>query len=144
LICRSRRISIREVTPTTPKPLAHLELHTPDRAAARAFYSELLGWRPEPIEAAERSYLALDLGEGPSGGIVECGTERALWLPYVSVPDVVEATERARKLGAEITLEPREGPAGWRSVIALSGAGEIALWQSKGWRPGGADPCVAS
>ena len=132
------------MTPTAPRPLAHLELHTPDRMAARAFYSELLGWRPELIEAAQRSYLALDLGEGPSAGIVECGTERALWLPYVSVSDIVAVTERARELGAEVTLEPREGPAGWRSVVAVNGGGEIALWQSKGWRPGGEDPYPAS
>jgi predicted enzyme related to lactoylglutathione lyase len=131
------------MSPTAPRPLAHLELHTPDRAAARAFYNELFGWRPELIEAAQRSYLALDLG-GLSGGIVECGTERPLWLPYVSVPDIVAVTERARDLGAKVMLEPREGPAGWRSVIAGSGAGEIALWQWKGWRPGGADPYVAS
>ena len=132
------------MTPTAPRPLAHLELHTSDRAAARAFYSELLGWRPELIEAAERSYLALDLGEGPSGGIVECGTERPIWLPYVSVPDIVRMTERARELGAEVRLEPREGPAGWRSVVAIPSGGEIALWQSKGWRPGGEDPCAGS
>jgi predicted enzyme related to lactoylglutathione lyase len=122
------------MTPTAPRPLAHLELHTPDGTAARAFYSELLGWRCELIEVAQRSYLALDLGEGPSGGIVECGTEQALWLPYVSVPDIAAVTERARELGAEVTLEPREGPAGWRSVVAVPGGGEIALWQSKIWR----------
>ena len=132
------------MTPTAPRPLAHLELHTPDGTAARAFYSELVGWRPELIEAAQRSYLALDLGEGLTGGIVECGTERALWLPYVSVPDIVAVTERAWELGAEVTLEPREGPAGWRSVVAVAGGGEIALWQSKRWRPGGEDPCAAS
>ena len=131
------------MTPTPPRPLAHLELHTPDGAAARAFYSELLGWRPELIEVAKRSYLALDLGEGPSGGIVECGTQQALWLPYVSVPDIVEVTETARDLGAEVALEPREGPAGWRSVVAFPGGGEIALWQSKRWRPGGEDPGAA-
>jgi predicted enzyme related to lactoylglutathione lyase len=132
------------MTATAPRPLAHLELHTPDRDGAQGFYAELLGWRPELIEAAERSYLALDLGQGPSGGIVECGTERALWLPYVSVPDIAAVTERARALGARVMLEPREGPAGWRSVITVPGAGEIALWQSKGWRPGGADPYAAS
>jgi uncharacterized protein len=133
-----------QMTPRAPRPLAHLELHTPDGAAARAFYTALLGWRPELIEAAERSYLALYLGEGPSGGIVECGTERALWLPYVSVPDIAAVTERARALGAQVMLEPREGPAGWRSVVTVPGAGEVALWQSKRWRPGGADPYVAS
>jgi predicted enzyme related to lactoylglutathione lyase len=132
------------MTPTAPRPLAHLELHTSDRDGAQGFYAQLLGWRPELIEVAERSYLALDLGDGPSGGIVECGTERALWLPYVSVPDIAAVTERGRALGAQVMLEPREGPAGWRSVITVPGAGEIALWQSKGWRPGGADPYAAS
>src|SRR4051812_29281831 len=96
--------------PASPREIAHLELHTTDLGGARAFYSELLGWRPELIEAAERTYLALDLGEGPSGGIVECGTDRALWLPYVSVPDVDSATERAEELEASVLLEPREGP----------------------------------
>jgi predicted enzyme related to lactoylglutathione lyase len=39
----------------------------------------------------------------------------------------------ARRLGASVLLEPREGPAGWRSVIATPEAGEIALWQQKDW-----------
>jgi predicted enzyme related to lactoylglutathione lyase len=124
------------MTPTAPNPLAHLELHTTNLAQASAFYAELLGWRPERIEAAGRSYLALDLGEGPGGGIVECGTERALWLPYVSVPEVERATRRAEELGARVVLGPREGPAGWRSVVAAPDGGEIAFWQSKSWGPG--------
>ena len=45
------------------------------------------------------------------------------------------ATNRARELGATVLLEPREGPAGWRSVIATPEAGEIAFWQQKGCRP---------
>ncbi len=35
---------------------------------------------------AAGSYLALELGERAGGGIVECPTERSLWLPYVEVP----------------------------------------------------------
>jgi uncharacterized protein len=123
------------MTPISPRPVAHLELHTADLSSARTFYAELLGWRPELIKAAERSYLALDLGEGPSGGIVECGTERALWLPYVSVPEVDSATERAEDLGGSVLLAPREGPAGWRSVVRAPDGGEIAFWQSKNWGP---------
>jgi hypothetical protein len=30
-----------------------------------------------------------------------------------------------------VLLAPREGPAGWRSVIATPEGGEIALWQQK-------------
>ena len=36
-----------------------------------------------------------------------------------------------RRLGAAVRLEPREGPAGWRSVLATRDGGEIALWQPK-------------
>jgi predicted enzyme related to lactoylglutathione lyase len=57
-----------------------------------------------------------------------------MWLPYVQVDCVDEATDRARELGAGVLLAPREGPAGWRSVIATPEGGQIALWQQKGWR----------
>ena len=114
-------------------PVVHLELHTGDRSSARDFYSGLCGWRSQRVEAGGgRSYLALELGDGVGGGIVECETRRALWLPYVEVPDIVAATERARALGARVLLEPREGPAGWRSVVSAAAGGEVACWQGKG------------
>jgi predicted enzyme related to lactoylglutathione lyase len=117
--------------PDASKPVVHLELHTGDLRRARAFYAQLCGWRPEPIDGRYGSYLALELGHGLGGGIVECSTERALWLPYVEVAEIVEATERARLCGAAVLLEPREGPAGWRSVVATPAGGEIAFWQQK-------------
>jgi predicted enzyme related to lactoylglutathione lyase len=91
----------------------------------------LLHWQAELIEARCGAYLALELGGGLGGGIVECGTRRPLWLPYVEVDRVDEATERARQLGAQVLLEPREGPVGWRSVVSAPSAGEIAFWQPK-------------
>jgi predicted enzyme related to lactoylglutathione lyase len=112
-------------------PIVHLELHTANLAGAVAFYTQLLGWRSERVETGGRSYLALDLGGGLSGGAVECGVERPTWLPYVSVPEITRATERAERLGGAVLLAPREGPAGWRSVVATPDAGEIAFWQSK-------------
>ena len=115
----------------TLKPLVHLELHTTDQQRARVFYDELCGWRPEQVEAGDGAYLALELGRGLGGGIVECGTGHSLWLPYVEVPDVFDATERAQALGAAVLLEPREGPGGWRSVVASPAGGEIAFWQPK-------------
>jgi predicted enzyme related to lactoylglutathione lyase len=117
--------------PARPKPVVHLELHTRDRQRARALYAELCGWRPERIPAGDSSYLALELGCGLGGGIVECDTERSLWLPYVEVPAIAEATDRACLLGASVLLEPREGPFGWRSVISTLAGGEIAFWQPK-------------
>jgi len=113
------------------KPVVHLELHTGDLPGARAFYAGLCGWRPEQITVPSGSYLALALGSGLGGGIVECAAGRPLWLPYVQVADVAAATARARDLGATVVLEPREGPAGWRGVVAEPAAGELAFWEPK-------------
>jgi predicted enzyme related to lactoylglutathione lyase len=114
-----------------PRPVVHLELHTGDQKRASAFYSRLLRWRLEVVRAASGSYLALELGGPLGGGIVECGTRRPLWLPYVEVDRLEEVTERARRLGAAVLLEPREGPAGWRSVVSSLEGGEVAFWQPK-------------
>lgn len=114
--------------PVASAQLVHLELHTPDRAAARSLYRELLGWRSATVAG---SYVAVDLGGDVGGGIVECGTTRSMWLPYVEVDDVAASTDRARWLGAEVLLEPREGPVGWRSVVATPAGGELAMWQAK-------------
>jgi predicted enzyme related to lactoylglutathione lyase len=112
-------------------PVVHLELHTGDLARAHAFYAELCRWPEERIEARDGSYLALDLASRLGGGIVECPAAHATWLPYVEVAGVEAATRHARELGAAVLLEPREGPRGWRSVVAAPAAGELALWQPK-------------
>lgn len=114
-----------------PNPVFHLELHTPDRAGASELYRELWGWRQEPVRVGSATYLALELAAGLGGGIVECAVQRALWLPYVKVADIGAATERARRFGATVLLEPREGSAGRRSVIATPAGGEIALWEAR-------------
>ena len=118
--------------------MVHLELHTGDRCGASAFYAQLLRWDTERIEAGRGSYHALALGGDFGGGIVECSTRRPVWLPYVEVERVDEVTDRAAALGASVLLAPREGPTGWRSVVATPEGGEIAFWQPKhqpgGWR----------
>jgi predicted enzyme related to lactoylglutathione lyase len=101
------------MTPLRSNPVVHLELHTGDLPQARDLYAELCGWRPEWIETRAGSYLSLELGDGLEGGIVEC------------------PTDRARGLGASVLLEPREGPAGWRSVVRTAVGGELAFWQPK-------------
>jgi predicted enzyme related to lactoylglutathione lyase len=114
-----------------PDPVVHLELRTCNLPRACAFYTRLFGWRAETVHTGSGDYLTLELGDRIEGGVVENETERPIWLPYVEVADVAEATDRARALGATVLLPPREGPAGWRSILAASGTGEIALWQPK-------------
>jgi hypothetical protein len=113
-----------------PNRVVHLELHTSDAEQARAFYAEVCGWRPERILTRHGAYVAVELGT-MGGGFVECPTQRSLWLPYVAVADVHDATARARENGAVVLLEPREGPAGWRAVVATPAGGELAFWEAK-------------
>jgi predicted enzyme related to lactoylglutathione lyase len=85
------------MAPGPANPVVHLELHTGDLQAACEFYADLFGWRPALLRACGASYLALDLANGVGGGVVECATSRPLWLPYVEVPEIASATERARR-----------------------------------------------
>jgi hypothetical protein len=113
-------------------PVVHLELRTANLSRACAFYTELFDWRADTVHAAGGAYLALDLARDIRGGVIEREDEPALWLPYVEVASVEEATARARVLGAAVETEPREGPAGWRSVLSVPAGARIALWESKG------------
>jgi predicted enzyme related to lactoylglutathione lyase len=112
-------------------PVVHLELHTHDMASACAYYAELCGWDTERVETSAGVYRSLDPGGEISGGVVECETRRPLWLPYVEVEHISGATARAAELGASVLLAPREGPAGWRSIVAGPAGGEVAFWQPK-------------
>ncbi|MGO9792354.1 MAG: VOC family protein [Solirubrobacteraceae bacterium] len=123
---------MRDTRDNQPGRLVHLELHTHNQSSASTFYRELLGWRTERLHCRSGTYDGLALGGVLDGGIVECGSRRPVWLPYVEVQEIEAMTERGRALGAAVLLEPREGPAGWRSVLATSESGEIALWQAKG------------
>ena len=119
------------MAPPSTNPVVHLELHTGNLPRACAFYMRMFGWRAEAIDVGYGSYLTLELGDGVQGGVVEHDGEGALWLPYVEVGDVAEATTRASLLGAAVPLTPREGPAGWRSIVAPPAGGTIGLWQPK-------------
>jgi len=116
-------------------PVVHLELHTSNLPRAVDFYTRLLEWRAEAVHHGAASYQLLDLGERLEGGVVEHEGGDALWVPYVRVDSVARATERAVELGASVVLAPREGPAGWRSVITSPSGGAVALWQSKPGSP---------
>ena len=118
--------------PQNPQTQSSISSFTPPTCRARASSTrELCGWRTERIGRGACSYLALELGGRLGGGIVECEAPRPLWLPYVEVARSRRRPSARAQLGASVLLEPREGPAGWRSVVAAPAGGEIAFWQPK-------------
>jgi len=112
-------------------PIVHLELCTGNLPRACAFYTQLFDWSATTMHVGSASYLALEVGDRIDGGVVERDAASPLWLPYVEVADIGEATERAERLGAFVRVWPREGPTGWRSVLVAPAGGEIALWEPK-------------
>ena len=77
------------------------------------------------------SYLAFEIAEGIEGGVVEAEGQRAFSIPYGDVTDLGAATEEATRSGAAVLLPPREGPVGWRAVVATPDIGPVAFWQPK-------------
>jgi predicted enzyme related to lactoylglutathione lyase len=114
-----------------PAPVVHLELHTGNLARACDLYSRLCGWEVEQVAVGARSYQAIGWHGAIGGGIVECARTRPAWLPYVEVRCIEEITDRARRLGATVLLDRREGPLGWRTIVAIRDGAEVAFWQPK-------------
>jgi predicted enzyme related to lactoylglutathione lyase len=117
--------------PHFANPVVHLELRTGNSARACDFYGQMFSWRIETVREEAGSYLAFDPAFGIQGGVVEIDSDLAFWLPYIEVPNVVTATERGRSLGASVALAPREGPAGWRSILVGPDGEQVALWEPK-------------
>ena len=111
----------------TSGELVHLELHTDDVERAQDFYRSLLGWRVRARSVGGPAYRSLDIGL--SAGMVGCGATPAVWIPYVEVDDLAAATRCAVAHGAELTLAPRSGPGGRRSVVRSLVLGNLALWE---------------
>ena len=91
----------------TAEPASSTSSSTPATCArASAFYARAAAAGAR-ADRRRRAYLALDLGGGFGGGIVECGTARPVWLPYVEVGDVDAVTDRARRGSARRSCSSR-------------------------------------
>ena len=113
-------------------PVVHLELCTDNLPRACAFYTQLFGWSAETIHAEPGTYLALGLGEGIEGGVVERDGGRALWLPYVQVADIAETIGARPPARSARRARAARGPGRLARVLAAPAGAEIALWQPKG------------
>jgi uncharacterized protein len=88
------------------------ELTTTDAEAVKAFYIDVIGWRPR--EVAMPGYTLFTVGNAPVAGLASITEEtktagvRTGWLGYVGVNDVNSATEQVRRLGGRVDVPPRE------------------------------------
>jgi len=122
-----------------PGALNWNELATTDIERATGFYSELFGWRTEPLDTGGGpAYTVVLRGDRDTGGIREQLPEEreagapANWAPYFAVVSLDDAIAKARDRGAATLFSPLPLPNGG-SIAGIrdpQGAA-FALWDGR-------------
>ena len=90
------------------------ELMTTDVPAAKAFYSELLGWDMRDEQTLDMTYTMLKAGDQDVGGIMAMPADAQgtppMWGSYVTVDDVDKQASKAEQLGGKILIAPQDIP----------------------------------
>ena len=107
------------------------DLNSPDQQRASKFYGDLFGWTTSPGHAG---YMHIKNGENFIGGITSAQQQVSNapphWMIYIQVDDCDAATEKARRLGANIFVEPMTiENAGRMSIFADPQGAVLAVFQ---------------
>lgn len=103
------------------------ELVTTDDAAARKFYTSLLGWKTEPFGGGGVDYTILKKGDTQVGGLMKAPKPGmpAQWVPYIFVDDVDATVTNATKLGATACMPPMDIPNVGRIAVISDPQGAV-------------------
>jgi predicted enzyme related to lactoylglutathione lyase len=88
------------------------ELLTTDMEAAKAFYTQVIGWGTRDASMPRMPYALFTAGEAPVGGLMPLSEDarrmdaRPSWMGYVEVNDVDATADRIKQLGGAIHLPP--------------------------------------
>jgi hypothetical protein len=119
-----------ERTSYSPGTFCWVDLSTPDPAAAKAFYGELLGWRhdDDPIVRVD--------GHAVAAVVEQSSAERERgvpphWNSYVSVEDAQAALVRAGELGATVVGDAFEiGEEGRIGALIDPTGAAVFMWEA--------------
>lgn len=117
------------------------ELITTDVKAAKAFYTDVIGWGALDASVPGRAYTLFTAEKVPVSGMIDLPENarkmggRPSWIGYVGVDDVDAATERIQHLGGVVHVPPTDVSNISRfSIFADPQAARLALfkWQKPG------------
>ena len=97
---------------------AWYELMTTDTAAAKTFYSKVVGWGTQvpPASVPGMDYILFTSGDVPAAGLMNQPEEAKRmgappsWLGYVVVDDVDATVEKVKPLGGAVHVAPQDIP----------------------------------
>lgn len=124
-----------------PGTFCWFDLATTDPAAARAFYTELFGWRAEdsPMPGGDGSYTQMFLGEQRVGALYSLPEDRRAmgipshWKSYIAVDDVDAVTAKVEASGGHVDAPPFDLPGVARmAAVADSGGARFVLYEAAG------------
>ncbi|MEY9875583.1 putative enzyme related to lactoylglutathione lyase [Streptacidiphilus sp. MAP12-33] len=104
-----------------PGALTWNELHTPDLAAAGAFYQKAVGLSSVPMEGMD-DYHSMNVGDRSVGGMTTMGESAPPgapphWLTYFSVDDTDSTVDALIRAGGNVLVPPFDFVAGRMSVV---------------------------
>jgi predicted enzyme related to lactoylglutathione lyase len=129
--------SIGAVLVNEPNTFCWNELYTNDLEAAERFYTSLFGWNSKQALSSDNTRLVeLYNGERPAATFMEIQAEWGpmppVWGVYFAVANCEAACEKAKGLGAQVVLEPRDIPPGRFAVIQDPQGGSFSVIQLEG------------
>jgi hypothetical protein len=128
------------------------ELMTPDPAAAKQFYQEVVGWGTsqwpgQAPDGAPADYTMWMAGEAPVGGLMNMPPDAAAngappnWLAYVAVPNVDETIAEATRRGGGVLMPAVTMPGVGRFAVLRDPQGAVfAVITGEGNAPDESDP----
>ncbi len=112
------------------------QLNTDNMDRAGSFYTNVFHWEPVSQKTADYPYIIFKQGETSVCGMMNkdpgMGMKAAGWDTYFTVKDCDDVTQRAKKLGANVVVQPRDIPkVGRYSVIESPQGVSMSFMQAK-------------
>jgi predicted enzyme related to lactoylglutathione lyase len=124
-----------ERTSYPPGTFSWVDLQTSDPEAAKAFYSDLLGWTYDEIPMGDAATYSMAQLQGRSVAAIGGLQDESIpphWNCYVTVADVDASAARAAELGATLLAEPFDVfDAGRMAVLQDPQGAVLSIWQAK-------------
>lgn len=116
--------------------ISWIDLTVPDAVKIREFYSEVVGWRTEPVSMGEYddfNMIRPSSSEAVAGVCHARGGNADLpakWLIYITVDNLDDSIARCEELGGQVIAGPRNYGGEGRFCVIEDPAGAVAALYS--------------
>jgi uncharacterized protein len=117
----------------TAGALSWNELASADPEASADFYRELFGWKVEPFEGMQMTYLGIQNSEGHGNGGIRSAMENEpnYWLVYFGTEDADATAAKAGELGANVLAPPMDIGVGKIAVLQDPQGAVFAIYEGR-------------